>query len=1707
MRLVDRVVGEVLAVMVREEHEVERESSLLLKLMGFERPEIEVAMQALGPDAWPEGKGVKLIIATHKHWEGAPSEWFLGSDETQVTFRNDRSIDLVLFEVEDQPDAQSVRNMQVLHDGTVLEQASDGAGLKRRFLVVERCWRVAASNDAIPLPEDLFTVLEEIFHVVQKESGVLALRAWVAFVLKCCDALRAERRAVSLIQIQEAVVRSLPHLHLFSDDGLFGGNSGQVQKRLVLNVRMAGMNAPNGKELDEEDLERRIAAASFRNSENVPLDESEQDDWRSKCRAVLSRRNSEEYSNVPLAIWEQIFAKEKESKVGLGTRIREHFSAAHADRLSEYEDQELQTPLDQQDTVAAKALLDLEAEDAGQRPLIDLLSKPLRKAVEKLASPRSPTVADPLVAVLRHLYSDAFQEYEEGAFEQLELSAKEVAGGRSLYSLALFRFLYGRTLLEIVDDATGDYLIPFRVDEVLTGGRVDFVELHRELYPESQVGEDDEGSTSIDDEVEYQWEPLRLQIVAQPGDQILARFSWNPQDPGGPAGLIAFLRVVLNTEVSQVAASAGWSDLEDWCAHLADPRNGLSGDCPTPGLEGPVDDWMLLRAEAFKDWGKKGIDVDSLTNYVGRWQGLQDRVRAECIPAQQIHPGLEGFLDMETLRLGPSRVVLLASHPLRLRWVAEYLRWARIQLKDLLCGNFKLNPEVDELFFGWLAEQSPHGQPPILCPGHQALSISTREYGWHEEYRSIVEDDSPSEDWVSSIDGESVKALAAVVKRYVEAHPHKSDGLSVLFISRDGEADHVEKLIKEVRSSGPERFVLTVHVVAPKSAHEEIVRRLEDLGDEDRSHENLLPQLRTILHPIGILDHPDRARDLGLDGQIDLAIVPNLLGRKTAVNARTQGPRAGEFDPLHDDSTHDVGGEDGGRQNVARAFLPDAGDALLEGWSSLQVWRKMWSRIGEGDREQIDYFSLQVLFTASAELFALMHDWSHWVVTLDPYVTRDQIEASDRRPDIITVQPKVGKNGRYTLVVSSSTGREFVVGRLQRRIVQALPSGSAEHAKEMAERLYACGRDFAPGVLLRALGLGRTTQEILGLVVAREVVVERRPLQEDDVFEAWLSLDELAHWFGGPHRQRADLLRVVGKRANGRLALRFQIVEAKFREYEHAGRGESQLTRTLDVLLPAFELVDEKAPYADGDHWRRELLLAIEQCAGRTAGHPGTGGHYVRSHDGHGRLPDDVRAAIAEGRYLMDGMEAILCTIGAGDESLEDSEELTPQESHTWFRVGARGFRRVLLATGEGAPVGTSTESDRSIDGGEPASLGSDAATSESPHTEYEPGLPSSGSGDGGSLSGELDDDEMGTAGRGLGAECLEGRFQQVLNLFSEFKIPVERPEEYRPLEGPAFYEVRLKPGKGVRSDKIIGQTRELKLKLELPEHLEIRGFVDRGSVVFQIPKEDAERYFIKTSELWASCDHPRVSQNSLKTPIGENAKGDPVWLDFGDADSPHLLIGGTTGSGKSVALESILEGLCAAHGPKLLRLLLIDPKGTELLGFEERAHLEGEIGMDAEDAIAVLQQGVDEMERRYKLFKGAKKEHGKAVRKIQEFNAVVTTDGILPWKLIVLDEYADLTSDKDSRQSIEPLLQRIAQKGRAAGIHLIVATQKPSGEILSTAIRSNLPAQLALRVKTATDSRIVMDETGAESLAGKGDAFLKTQRGIERVQTAQHDG
>lgn len=347
-----------------------------------------------------------------------------------------------------------------------------------------------------------------------------------------------------------------------------------------------------------------------------------------------------------------------------------------------------------------------------------------------------------------------------------------------------------------------------------------------------------------------------------------------------------------------------------------------------------------------------------------------------------------------------------------------------------------------------------------------------------------------------------------------------------------------------------------------------------------------------------------------------------------------------------------------------------------------------------------------------------------------------------------------------------------------------------------------------------------------------------------------------------------------------------------------------------------------------------------------------------------------------------------------------------------------------------------------------------------------------------------------------MAAVELERRYGALLAALSEFNVKVERPRGEVPYqEGPAFIEYAVFPSYGVSVNKIESQLENLKLRLKLSSDSEIGCSTHKGNVLLTVPKADDERYFVDAEELWSRWQRP---SSGFKVPVGEDASGDIVEIDLANSNSPHLLIAGVTGSGKSEALLTILHGATRFYSPEELRLRLIDPKQTELNTLAGSRHTDGPIGWSGEEAISLLEQAVEEMERRYKAFREA----GTNIRNISEYQSSVAP--LARW-VIVLDEYADLISDDDERKRIEKCLQRLSQKARAAGIHVIVSTQKPVVQVVNTVVKGNLPGKIALRVNTSMESRVILDESGAEKLVGKGDAIIRTGNGKARVQFARY--
>lgn len=307
---------------------------------------------------------------------------------------------------------------------------------------------------------------------------------------------------------------------------------------------------------------------------------------------------------------------------------------------------------------------------------------------------------------------------------------------------------------------------------------------------------------------------------------------------------------------------------------------------------------------------------------------------------------------------------------------------------------------------------------------------------------------------------------------------------------------------------------------------------------------------------------------------------------------------------------------------------------------------------------------------------------------------------------------------------------------------------------------------------------------------------------------------------------------------------------------------------------------------------------------------------------------------------------------------------------------------------------------------------------------------------------------------------------------------------------GPVVTMYEFEPASGIKLSRIITLSDELALSLKA-QSIRIYPIPGRSAIGIEVPNK--KRQIVRLGEIIAS-EKFQQSTSYLTLALGKDIYGNPVITDL--AKMPHLLVAGATGSGKSVCLNTMILSLLMKATPQDVRLLLIDPKLLELSTYENIPHLMSPVITDPKEASEALKKVIVEMERRYKLFAS------RGFRNIESFNQSVPVDEKVPYIVVFIDEFADLMFTAPTE--VEQAVTRIAQMARASGIHLVVATQRPSVDVITGIIKANFPARIAFQVTSRVDSRTILDTQGAEKLLGMGDMlFMVSGVKIIRVHGA----
>ncbi|ROR32148.1 DNA translocase FtsK [Inmirania thermothiophila] len=347
---------------------------------------------------------------------------------------------------------------------------------------------------------------------------------------------------------------------------------------------------------------------------------------------------------------------------------------------------------------------------------------------------------------------------------------------------------------------------------------------------------------------------------------------------------------------------------------------------------------------------------------------------------------------------------------------------------------------------------------------------------------------------------------------------------------------------------------------------------------------------------------------------------------------------------------------------------------------------------------------------------------------------------------------------------------------------------------------------------------------------------------------------------------------------------------------------------------------------------------------------------------------------------------------------------------------------------------------------------------------------------------------------RGYSSEELTAMSRQLELKLKDFGVEAEVVAVH---PGPVITRFEVQPGPGVKVSRITGLAKDLARALSVVSVRVVEVIPGKSVIGLEVP--NAERETVLLGEILRSRDYERAG-SPVSLALGKDIAGHPVVVDL--ARMPHLLVAGTTGSGKSVALNAMLLSILYKASPEEVRLVLVDPKMLELSVYEGIPHLLAPVVTDMKDAANALRWCVAEMERRYRLMAAV------GVRNLAGFNRKVraalekgepladpTADAAegpapplapMPFIVVVVDELADLMMVAGKK--VEELIIRLAQKARASGIHLILATQRPSVDVITGLIKSNIPARIAFQVSSRVDSRTILDQMGAEQLLGRGD-------------------
>lgn len=1089
--------------------------------------------------------------------------------------------------------------------------------------------------------------------------------------------------------------------------------------------------------------------------------------------------------------------------------------------------------------------------------------------------------------------------------------------------------------------------------------------------------------------------------------------------------------------------------------------------------------------------------------------------KAVYITQQVYHPVMEiGTYDLCDHNPGNTGLVLERTlsifNPIRL--ISYLKRYHEIQhiLESWIrrCIESSLLVEQENEYLTHVTNQISQLSPRYYALDHEAKFLIEISETFGQGKFVLNNDLMSSTDYISSeISEELVKAS----KNYLDVYPYAKDSLDILFLfcqSSESVIKSIDVLFKKIK--GLNKLRLGVHSLDAGRIHKEInewISRKEEYSKAGIDRKFPCVEVK-IFHGKDTEEIFDQVDADMID--TDIVVLSDYFGQSDQVqfvlerirpHTSTKWFEKIELDPL--------------RENESVKRIPYLSEKMPK---ALQYFYKMQQMFQKHSLpETDDLLVLKNTITVnsiSSHLIDVIHEKFNWIMIMDRFLDKSLLQKTSSKAQIIQYRSKAGKNKNYKLIISSSkyiknlnkSVQDYSYhDRLLRKVKEIMRNEDIN--QEAILDAVRDVKDISGALVLKAVGPGKYLHEMM----ATYLTIKEHKNNTADSLEVWSLCDELP-WFNSRTR-RPDLVITKIKESNDNMIdIEFFIKELKFvnhRIFEQERIDAIKQIKPAETLYNnIFSFQEDKL---DANYWKDEML------------------HYLLERDAYSMYEADILKKLQEKNLneinvSIDKSIDVFCyTSNLNDyEFAQNGKNIFRDWIHNKYLNNIYPRKYILKSLGassEDEPNYPELEKDFLVEEKEAfkhsAGLSDekkDKAMSDEEKKKYVD-------------RNETNVDERNTKSlyfeRDKSIEQKENEHSEVfpeLAAFQDMKTEDDTQEvnDYAEMKksyantlirnfsrnnteidvedviiGPGVIRIVVKIPSTVSQGRITSKRKDIQLWLEASQEPTIR--IDKGKINIDVVRDEPDTiYFEKFMKRIREQIGDRISDKNLIAPLGLDPLNNVIFIDLSDATTPHLLVGGTTGSGKSVSLNSIILSTMCLYPIEHVKFVFIDPKQVEFSHYKNMKHTQKVI-VDIETAVDVLDEMVSEMENRYKQFA---EEYASNIDEYVEF-----TGKKLPHIVTIFDEFADFMSqEKELAKRVENSILRLGQKARAAGIHLIICTQHPKADIINTNIRNNLGARLALRTADSIASNVILDQDGAERLAGKGDFLAKTSYGnVER--------